>query len=770
MGVCISKITQPQPEITIDPMPIVQPQKGNYSMNSLPAEPRRGDKKRQAKIEVLEEQIHENVVKQQKEKSPFDFQMILNAFGNHFMFAQLDNNDKAKLIDDMYYVTAKNTDYIFKQGDKATLFFIIERGDCKIIINNEVKRVLKAPEFFGELALMYHAPRSASVQAIGDCGFWVLERKKFRKAVEDIQQKAYETNRKFLDQVKFFDFMTEEQRDSIANVLITLKFKQGELIVNEGDMANSFYIIQKGIVSVTKQGQFLRYMNQGDSFGEQALFGNCVRGATVKANDEDVNLLSLSREDITTILGEKIQLIIYTNMQKWAFEKHPQLRDLTKMQIQKIVSNFKIKTYESKEYLFSKNQMIDKLIIILDGQLEFDGQIYNNGQLFGDKFLQVEESKRKISSDIVTTRKTTLSVLTFKQFFECIGGELETVVKKNKDRAGSSSLLEKRQKSNYSLFTLEDFIGLQLLGEGTFGNAYLVKDIPQQNLHVMKCIPKVNIIANNTERHMKNEKQVLELLNHPSLVCFHRSFKDQNYIYLLTEYVKGKELFHVIRDLGLLNSYETQFYIAQMINILEKLHSYHIIYRDVKPENFIVMENGYLKLIDMGTAKVLKSRASKTYTIVGTPHYMSPEILKGKGYTFSTDLWSLGICFFELMCGEVPFAGNEDDDPYIIQEAILNGRVEYPQFLKDFKAIKLMDQLMNRTPELRLGGSYDALKVHSWFDGFQWEELEMLEIKPPHIPKLQQSNFEEIPFLEMIKRDTSPDMICTVVVDWDQEF
>ncbi|CAD8196555.1 unnamed protein product [Paramecium pentaurelia] len=770
MGVCISKVPQPQPEINIDPMPTVQTQKGNYSMSSLPAEPRRGDKKRQAKIEVIEEQIHENVVKQAKEKSPFDFQMILNAFGNHFMFAQLDNDDKAKLIDEMYYVTAKNADYIFKQGDKATLFFIIERGDCKIIINEEVKRVLKTPAFFGELALMYHAPRSASVQAIGDCGFWVLERKKFRKAVEDIQQKAYETNRKFLDQVKFFDFMTEEQRDSIANVLITLKFKQGEIIVNEGDMANSFYIIQKGIVSVTKQGQFLRYMNQGDSFGEQALFGNCVRGATVKANDEDVNLLSLSREDITTILGEKIQLIIYTNMQKWAFEKHPQLRDLTKMQIQKIVSNFKIKTYESKEYLFSKNQMIDKLIIILDGQLEFDGQLYNNGQLFGDTFLQVEESKRKISSDIVTTRKTTLSELPFKQFFECIGGELETVVKKNKDRAGSSSLLEKRQKSNYSLLTLEDFIGLQLLGEGTFGNAYLVKDIPQQNLHVMKCVPKVNIIANNTERHIKNEKQALDLLNHPSLVCFHRSFKDQNYIYLLTEYVKGKELFHVIRDLGLLNSYETQFYIAQMINILEKLHSYHIIYRDVKPENFIVMENGYLKLIDMGTAKVLKSRASKTYTIVGTPHYMSPEILKGKGYTFSTDLWSLGICFFELMCGEVPFAGNEDDDPYIIQEAILNGRVEYPQFLKDFKAIKLMDQLMNRTPELRLGGSFDALKVHSWFDGFQWEDLEMMEIKPPHIPKLQQSKYEEIPFLDMIKRDTSPDMICTVIVDWDQEF
>jgi cGMP-dependent protein kinase len=100
-----------------------------------------------------------------------------------------------------------------------------------------------------------------------------------------------------------------------------------------------------------------------------------------------------------------------------------------------------------------------------------------------------------------------------------------------------------------------------------------------------------------------------------------------------------------------------------MINILEKLHSQHIIYRDVKPENFIVTETGYIRLIDMGTAKLLKSRASKTYTIIGTPHYMSPEILKGKGYTLSTDLWSLGICFYEFMCGEVPFGGEDEEDP-----------------------------------------------------------------------------------------------------------
>jgi len=77
-------------------------------------------------------------------------------------------------------------------------------------------------------------------------------------------------------------------------------------------------------------------------------------------------------------------------------------------------------------------------------------------------------------------------------------------------------------------------------------------------------------------------------------------------------------------------------------------------------------------VIDMGTAKpLLKNRAYRAYTIIGTPHYMAPEIILGKGYSFSVDLWSMGICMFEFMCGGVPYA-EEADDPYEIYEEIMN--------------------------------------------------------------------------------------------------
>lgn len=97
----------------------------------------------------------------------------------------------------------------------------------------------------------------------------------------------------------------------------------------------------------------------------------------------------------------------------------------------------------------------------------------------------------------------------------------------------------------------------------------------------------------------------------------------------------------------------------------------NIIYRDLKPENVMVENDGYLKLIDMGTAKQLtQDKGFRTFTIIGTPHYMAPEVMKGKGYSFAVDIWSIGILLYEFMCGQLPFAENAED-PYEIHSIIM---------------------------------------------------------------------------------------------------
>jgi cGMP-dependent protein kinase len=144
----------------------------------------------------------------------------------------------------------------------------------------------------------------------------------------------------------------------------------------------------------------------------------------------------------------------------------------------------------------------------------------------------------------------------------------------------------------------------------------------------------------------------------------------------------------------------------------------NIIYRDLKPQNVMIDEKGYIKLIDLGACKIL-GKTARTFTIVGTPHYMAPEVVDGKGYTFSADLWSLGVVFYEFLCGYVPY-GDNAEDPMDIYDEIMNKKLSFPGFTKDKKAKKIIEQLLSTIPEARSGGSFTTLKSHPWFNNFDW--------------------------------------------------
>jgi len=125
-----------------------------------------------------------------------------------------------------------------------------------------------------------------------------------------------------------------------------------------------------------------------------------------------------------------------------------------------------------------------------------------------------------------------------------------------------------------------------------------------------------------------------------------KTFKDEKRVYFLTEYIRGVDLYETIRKIGVLTDYDAKFYTACLLIGLEHLQSLNIIHRDLKPDNVMVDEDGYPKIIDFGSAKIIETR---TYTILGTPHYLAPEVLLGKGYGHNVDLWSLGIILYEFV-------------------------------------------------------------------------------------------------------------------------
>ena len=215
------------------------------------------------------------------------------------------------------------------------------------------------------------------------------------------------------------------------------------------------------------------------------------------------------------------------------------------------------------------------------------------------------------------------------------------------------------------------------------------------------------------------------------------------------EYIRGKELFDVIRDIGLLTKELTQFYGGSLLLSIEYLHERKFIYRDLKPENVMVLySNGYIKLIDFGTAKQISERTS---TIIGTPHYMAPEVILGGGYSFQVDIWSIAICMYEFMCGGVPF-GESAEDPMEVYLAIINIKLQFPPFCKDKEFKQLMIHMLCKNPINRLT-KINQIKNHVWFQNFNWEELMSLNMKPGYKVRENKSqsnvgNNEHIPYVD----------------------
>ena len=197
------------------------------------------------------------------------------------------------------------------------------------------------------------------------------------------------------------------------------------------------------------------------------------------------------------------------------------------------------------------------------------------------------------------------------------------------------------------------------------------------------------------------------------------------------EFNKGKELWDVIRDIGLLNKYQTQFYSASTMLAIDYLHSRHFVHRDIKPENIMILDNGYLKLIDFGTCKEV---VDKTSTIIGTPHYMAPEAILGEGYTCQVDYWSIGIMMYEFVCGGVPF-GEGAEDPMEVYKTVIHGVLRFPSFVKDKEFVDIVKKMLVKSPMARLK-NLTQIKAHPYFKNFSFDQLLNFGLEPPYKSKV----------------------------------
>jgi len=421
-------------------------------------------------------------------------------------------------------------------------------------------------------------------------------------------------------------------------------------------------------------------------------------------------------------------------------------------ELEKMTATLERETFEKGDAIVRQGNTGDHFYIIAQGDVgvfkSTDGgpeeklaQLHTGGY-FGEKALLSEDVRQ---ASCIAESKVTCLTLSREDFIDMMG-TIDEMINKGKTSDVTEAALNADAPSSdkFSLnLKLEDLDITSTLGCGAFGRVRLCKDPKSDAYYALKCQSKAAIVESGLEEHVLNEMRVMRKVDHPLIAKLYIALQDDRYIYFVLELLQGGELFTHLRSKGKLSEQATRFYAASVVYAFATLHAKKIAYRDLKPENLVMNESGYVKLVDFGLAKQLIS--GKTWTLCGTPDYLAPEIILNEGHDLAVDYWALGVLIFEMVVGAPPFYA---DDPMEVYEKILGGNPAMPTFFTR-NLSDLIKKLLRSQQGKRLGntrGGTAAVIKHKWFSSFDWAGLESAEMKAPYKPTIQSkddvSNFD----------------------------
>ena len=261
---------------------------------------------------------------------------------------------------------------------------------------------------------------------------------------------------------------------------------------------------------------------------------------------------------------------------------------------------------------------------------------------------------------------------------------------------------------------------------------------PDSHAYALKVMERNRLTSQGREAHVLSERAVMAAVSHPFVIALHATYRNRSYLYMLLEVSLGGELFRYLDECDRLDDEAARFYAASVALVLEYLHTKHIAYRDLKPENLLLSPQGYVKLCDFGFAKRVIDR---TYTLCGTPEYLAPELISMKGHGRAVDWWALGCLVYELLMGYTPFTrGGTLRNAVRIYANIADHRKPFYEPDVTDGAKSLVRGLLTHNPLTRLGcrhGGARDVKAHRWFNGFDFDALLARELPPPYIPPVR---------------------------------
>ncbi|XP_053321387.1 protein kinase C theta type isoform X2 [Spea bombifrons] len=332
-------------------------------------------------------------------------------------------------------------------------------------------------------------------------------------------------------------------------------------------------------------------------------------------------------------------------------------------------------------------------------------------------------------------------VLSVKKEPQGISWEMPAAEIKDQEPSTDSRLRE--HLCSHIRLTFNDFVLHKMLGKGSFGKVFLAEFKDTNQFFAMKVLKKDVVIMDDDIECTMVEKRVLSLAwEHPFLTHLYCTFQTQENLFFVMEYLNGGDLMFHIQACHKFDLARATFYAAEIVCGLQFLHSKGVVYRDLKLDNVLLDMEGHVKIADFGMCKENMFGDAKTSTFCGTPDYIAPEILLGQKYNYSVDWWSFGVLVYEMLIGQSPFHGIDEDQ--LFQSIRMDGPI-YPRFLTK-EARDMLVMLFVREPERRLGVKGN-IRHHAFFQHIDWKRLENREIEPPFKPKVKSasdcSNFDK---------------------------
>uniref|UniRef100_A0A3P8VZR4 Rho-associated protein kinase 1 n=1 Tax=Cynoglossus semilaevis TaxID=244447 RepID=A0A3P8VZR4_CYNSE len=298
----------------------------------------------------------------------------------------------------------------------------------------------------------------------------------------------------------------------------------------------------------------------------------------------------------------------------------------------------------------------------------------------------------------------------------------------------------------------EDYEVVKVIGRGAFGEVQLVRHKGTKKVYAMKLLSKFEMIKRSDSAFFWEERDIMAFANSSWVVQLFFAFQDDRYLYMVMEYMPGGDLVNLMSNYDVPEKW-ARFYTAEVVLALDGIHAMGFIHRDVKPDNMLLDKSGHLKLADFGTCmKMNKDGMVRCDTAVGTPDYISPEVLKSQGgdgyYGRECDWWSVGVFLYEMLVGDTPFYADSLVGTY---SKIMNHKnaLTFPEDSDISNDAKNLICAFLTDREVRLGrNGVDEIKRHPFFKNDQWTWDNIRDTAAPVVPELSSdidtSNFDDI--------------------------